>query len=142
MDWWEVPLAHASAFRGQLEASHNGRDVMSDDDLNLGAVSWSDRPAGIGAINKIPGGRGRRRLTTFPVFGQARIRIAWWFLAAGTGLPALIHFAKKIPIRRPRVPGLCPRCGYDLRATPDRCPECGAVPDASARPAAQPLARR
>jgi len=53
-----------------------------------------------------------------------------WFLAALTGvgpLVALSSVARRWRRGRKR-PGLCTACGYDLRATPDRCPECGAVP--------------
>lgn len=54
-----------------------------------------------------------------------------WFAAALAGaLPAFwaIRFRRRLIQSRRRRDGRCATCGYDLRGTPEQCPECGTVP--------------
>jgi hypothetical protein len=51
----------------------------------------------------------------------------FWSLALLTSLLPLAWLASRRRTHHRQESGLCPTCGYDLRATPDRCPECGTV---------------
>ena len=53
------------------------------------------------------------------------ISVPHWFLGVLLMLPPVAWaLAERRRRRRPRR-GRCATCGYDLRATPGRCPECG-----------------
>ncbi|HYE18296.1 MAG TPA: hypothetical protein VEA69_07615 [Tepidisphaeraceae bacterium] len=62
---------------------------------------------------------------TFPTWS---VVAPHWLLA---GVFAILPAGRAIAWRRRRnrrAPGHCRHCGYDLRATPERCPECGREP--------------
>ena len=47
-----------------------------------------------------------------------------WVPPVGLAVVPLFHLRRR---RNPRDSLRCARCGYDLRATPERCPECGTI---------------
>jgi hypothetical protein len=62
--------------------------------------------------------------------GRGVHRFYWlplWFVVVVLSVLPAMRMVAAVRARKRRV-GRCHRCGYDLRATPDRCPECGAVP--------------
>lgn len=112
-------------------------------------IAWGDRRPGPGvealtSPEPVHMGRDFRAQTnvtefrSFLGFGWYRLStdntvgllLPCWFLVALLAAMPAAWVRGRVKMRTARQRGLCGSCGYDLRASPGRCPECGAVAQA------------
>ncbi len=55
------------------------------------------------------------------------ITLPYWLLYIIFSIFPFLWWRKKRRLKKIKAKGCCQTCGYDLRATPGRCPECGTV---------------
>lgn len=62
-----------------------------------------------------------------PFYSSHRLYLPHWLLLILTAIPPALWWRRRRSRLR-TLSGRCTVCGYDLQATPQRCPECGNVP--------------
>ena len=104
--------------------------VTGGDELEPGEVGWSYEshpPTQLSMGGSLAGRLG------FSYYWEGPLRnviVPAWAVAAPAGMVGASGLWRELRTRRRgrRIrSGCCVRCGYDLRATPGRCPECGTI---------------
>jgi hypothetical protein len=129
---WHQELRRG-ALGGGWDARHYSRHVI----LRRNAVSWSLVPFGYPYYRMLDGMATTDISATGFEFAYRHDNdapnvsnlLSVTMPLAVLFFPAAIFFAvwNRHWLRRRRQEGHCPICGYDIRATPERCPECGEV---------------
>jgi hypothetical protein len=90
-------------------------------------VFWRDERSKLARIGFHSHGNNMALPSGLDVFNRF-VTVPAWLPAFLLALLPCAWVTSHVRRNRRLVGGHCPSCGYDLRATPERCPECGAAP--------------
>ena len=95
--------------------------------LPQGPWTWFSLPgeSWMGVRWKWPGYETRTLNLRAGIVIQKEARLPYWLPALLTAVSPVVWFWRRQKAKHRQKPGLCRVCGYDLRASPERCPECG-----------------
>ena len=68
-----------------------------------------------------------RSANNLPGYEYYTVRVPLWLPCVALSIAPVVGGARAWRSRRRRRVGRCPSCGYDLRGSTERCPECGRV---------------
>ena len=113
------------SFGGPRAYTYDFLTMPNDEFIDVRAMLYQTAPLPTPVAGLLMGHKGTDAFSMLPGSKYQYVVVPFWMLAIVTGVPLLAGLRTFWVRRKWGTANTCGGCGYDLRASSGRCPECG-----------------